>query len=304
VAADDRPVATVVVPARNCADTIGRTIALVDAQITASGRHCEIVVVDDASTDATHAAAQSAASACVNPVVCLRRETRGGPNASRNTGVRMSSAPRLVFLDGDDEPMAGWLVAMLDAVSGDDVIAGGAYRVERAGQEPVTVHPARVRSFGFPYALGGAMAMSRALVERVGGFDENIRRGGTEVEFCIQAIAKHGARVVPVPGACVTYRYPMSVVGRARMEFQREEGRRYLARRVQVDGLVAPPATAAAPQSAPERSRRAARRARVRRSGGWRLYAATRIGGIAGRRYFAWRDDALPARRGLDPEDS
>ena len=101
----------------------------------------------------------------------------------------------------------------------------------------------------------------------------------------------------------------MSIVSRARMEFQREEGRRYLARRLQAEGLAASapvpaPAPAASPSSPPERSRRAARRARVRRSGGWRLYAATRIGGIAGRRYFAWRDGDLPPRRGIDASAS
>ena len=190
VVADEQPVATVVVPARNCAATIGRTIALVDGQITASGRHCEIVVVDDASTDATHAAAQSAAEACVNPVVCVRRETRGGPNASRNTGVRASRAPALVFLDGDDEPMTGWLVAMLDAVSGDDVIAGGAYRIERPGSGARDGRPG-----------AGAVVPLPVRARRRDGDDPSAGRPGRRIRREHQARRHRGRVLHPGPGS-------------------------------------------------------------------------------------------------------
>src|SRR5205823_3162308 len=66
----------------------------------------EVVVVDDASTDATAATARDAGARVV------RLERAGGPAAARNAGVAATSAPLLAFTDADCEPAPGWLAAL------------------------------------------------------------------------------------------------------------------------------------------------------------------------------------------------
>ncbi|TAK98657.1 MAG: glycosyltransferase family 2 protein [Rhodospirillaceae bacterium] len=99
--------ATVVIPAYNAAKTLDRTLE----SAVASLRHCvdvaglaldcEIVVVDDVSTDATAGIAEAWAKR--EPAVRLiRNAVNRGPGFSRNEGVRQSTGWFLFFLDADD----------------------------------------------------------------------------------------------------------------------------------------------------------------------------------------------------------
>ena len=60
--------------------------------------HLEIVLVDDGSTDATPTVARRYADRGVRYVA----RTHAGAGAARNTGLQMTSAPLIAFLDGDD----------------------------------------------------------------------------------------------------------------------------------------------------------------------------------------------------------
>lgn len=95
---------SVVIPAWNRADTIGRAIAGVLAQTYAD---IEVVVVDDASTDGTAAAVE----ALGHPKVRLVRHDRNrGAAAARNSGVRAARGAWVAFQDSDDD----WLVQKLE----------------------------------------------------------------------------------------------------------------------------------------------------------------------------------------------
>jgi glycosyltransferase involved in cell wall biosynthesis len=88
------PSISVVIPARNAAATIGRALRSVAAQtypIT------EIVVVDDASSDATAVAAL----ACPK-VRLIHLPERKGAAAARNAGVAAAKGEWIAFLDADD----------------------------------------------------------------------------------------------------------------------------------------------------------------------------------------------------------
>lgn len=60
---------------------------------------CEIIVVDDASTDETAAIVKSFNSPLIKYV---QNEKNSGPSLSRNRGMRMASADWFLFLDADD----------------------------------------------------------------------------------------------------------------------------------------------------------------------------------------------------------
>lgn len=272
----------VVVPVRNGRRTIATTIAALAQEVAAAPGAVEILVVDDASEDDTAAVARAAIARHALAARVLRRPVRGGPNASRNEAAAATSAPVLVFLDGDDTPLPGAITLLAAAVDADGVIAGGSYVVPGRRSRPVTITAGSRSAFGYPYAVGGALATSRTLLDRAGWFDPAIRQGGTELEFCIRAQELAGARIVPVDEARIWHRVPGTLLGRARVHFRRERGhqqiREWLAQRSTVD-----PDLVLAPSPGTRRSWPV----RADQSGGYGLLLAEILGRKAGRLAFS-----------------
>lgn len=293
---NDPPVVSVIVPVRNGAATIAGTVRGVLRNLEESGLTGEVIVVDDASTDET-ATVLAALANLTAPVRCIRRDMRGGPNASRNAGVLASTANVLAFVDGDDEPLSGWLGPLVRAVDDPGALASGTYVARMRGGRTVEYLPHVRRAFGYPSIVGGNMAMHRGLFDRVGGFDENIMRGGTEVEFCIRAQALFGATVVPVPEARVKYRMSGSLVGRWRTEYGRQRGHAYVERSLRLQGIDARLADDL--READGTSRTKAWKMRASRAG-WPLFLAGLGGRVSARvAGFLPVRRTLPARRGV-----
>jgi len=97
---------SVVIPAFNCAEWIGRALQSVDCQTRPVD---EVIVVDDASTDNLRQAVQA-------PVQYVRHEFNRGVSAARNTGARMAAGDYLLFLDADDALVPDAVEKMLGAV--------------------------------------------------------------------------------------------------------------------------------------------------------------------------------------------
>lgn len=115
------PVVSVVVPARNEAQGISRCIASVRRALDWAGlTSVEIVVIDDDSDDDTLALAQASGAT----VVCQR--PRRGPMAAWLRGVEVTTAPYIIFVDGDCEVSAGAFVPLLAAFARPEVgVVGG-----------------------------------------------------------------------------------------------------------------------------------------------------------------------------------
>lgn len=92
------PTVSVIVPAYNAAAYVGEALASAQAQTLAD---IEILVCDDASTDATGEVVAAVARA--DPRVrYLRLEVNGGPSAARNRGFDEARGRWLALLDADD----------------------------------------------------------------------------------------------------------------------------------------------------------------------------------------------------------
>jgi glycosyltransferase involved in cell wall biosynthesis len=112
-----RPRVSVVIPARNAAKLIGRTLAGLESQSITSD--VEVIVVDDGSTDET------AAVASRSPVVTrVLRRPPTGPAASRNAGAAVARGEQLAFLDADCWPTAEWLAAGTAALEDAELVIG------------------------------------------------------------------------------------------------------------------------------------------------------------------------------------
>ncbi len=99
--ATDLPLFSIVIPCYNAEATLERAVASCFAQ---SERALEVILVDDASRDATpdlmlRLAARAPAGM---PVRCHRMAANGGPSRARNQGWDMARGRYVAFLDADD----------------------------------------------------------------------------------------------------------------------------------------------------------------------------------------------------------
>lgn len=88
---------SVVVPTYNRAELLRSAIQSILAQ---THRNLEIIVIDDASIDATP---QVVASFNDRRIRYIRHDTNRGGSAARNTGIRAATGTFIAFLDDDDE---------------------------------------------------------------------------------------------------------------------------------------------------------------------------------------------------------
>jgi len=98
------PLVSVVVPAHNAATTLARALNSIRIQ---TYHPIEVIVVDDASGDAT---AEVAAGFSGWGVTLVRSSTCVGAAGARNLGIEASRGDFIAFLDADDE----WLPGKLD----------------------------------------------------------------------------------------------------------------------------------------------------------------------------------------------
>ena len=111
----DRPSISVVVPVYNGEDTLPRCM---DALVAALPEGGEILVVDDASNDATPAILSR------YPVEVLRNEENRGTSGSRNRGWRAARGAVVVFVDADVVIRPDALTRMLEWLEREPETAG------------------------------------------------------------------------------------------------------------------------------------------------------------------------------------
>jgi glycosyltransferase involved in cell wall biosynthesis len=210
VSADAPPIATVVLPAYNVRAIITQQLESLEAQ--ARPRGVEVIVVDDASTDGTaEVVARWIADRGADNFRLVRRERRGGPNAARNEAARLARSEYLLLCDGDDVVCPGWVQALLDARAPRRLVCGDLLEDWwTADGRPLGLGrrlPSPGNAWGqYQYAYSSSLCVARGVVERVGGFDERIMVGGTEIDFAIRALRDGHVEVVHAPDALVRYR--------------------------------------------------------------------------------------------------
>jgi glycosyltransferase involved in cell wall biosynthesis len=178
-----------IVPAHEEEALVGRTVRAIDDAARALGAPFEIVVVDDASTDAT-ASIAAAGGARVVPVA-LRQIA-----AVRNAGARAASGDRFVFVDADT--VVNEAVVRAAALAMDDGAVGGGCAVRFDGRIPLSARvllPAFMAVYrAMRLAAGCFLFCTRSGFEAAGGFDE--RLFASEEVALSAALRRHGRFVV------------------------------------------------------------------------------------------------------------
>ena len=104
------PLVSVVIPAYNACDYIEAAVRSAQAQTM---RDIEIIVIDDASTDATPDIVRDLAADDAR-ILVTRMEVNSGPGASRNRGLRLARGTWIALLDADDRFHPQRLETLLD----------------------------------------------------------------------------------------------------------------------------------------------------------------------------------------------
>jgi len=172
---------SVVIPAFNEAgylpDTLGH-LARAMAEFDSSGRgEVEVLVVDNASTDATAEVAEKLGATVVDQPV-------PGIGLTRNTGAVRATAPVILFLDADTQVPADTLVELARTLEDPDCI-GGAFATDyRPKKRLLRPYMAFWRWFAgrFNMTQGIAQFCTAEAFAEVGGYDVD-RRMAEDTHF-------------------------------------------------------------------------------------------------------------------------
>jgi glycosyltransferase involved in cell wall biosynthesis len=190
---DSRPEVSVVVATHNRAKRLERLLAGLREQ-TLSPSRFEVIVVDDGSTDATQdvlAREQARGLLCLTT---LAHADPRGPGGARNRGWPVAGAPVVAFTDDDCVPTPTWLEALLGRFNcGDEPIVRGVTVPNPAEAHRLDPYAKTVDiSYSSPHYETCNIAYPRALLQRVGGFDESFRIAGEDGDLGWRAAAAGG----------------------------------------------------------------------------------------------------------------
>jgi glycosyltransferase involved in cell wall biosynthesis len=197
---------SIIVPAYNYAHYLPRALASVFAQ---SWTDCEVVVVDDGSTDDTAAIAGWWAERFGKRFSYVYQPNRGFA-AARNHGIRASRGEFLLFLDADDELVPTALQQFQLLLAQDqtlEFIYGGRVQVSANGQAKRYPAPAhfRVNEQNFVRYLRGAFmdicagsaAIKRQVFDRI--MFQETTRVWEDIVFHAQLFALFQGTSLPEP---------------------------------------------------------------------------------------------------------
>jgi glycosyltransferase involved in cell wall biosynthesis len=182
-----------IIPAYNEELELSSTIAAIRTAASGVPQPCEIIVVDDASSDATPEIAMGAGAR----VVSINRRQIA---AARNAGARAARGKHLLFVDADTRINRIHIVEAVAALEAG--CAGGSARVLVDGFVPlwgrIFVRMFCTLYFGLNLGAGAFLFTTRQNFEAIGGFDEQYFVG-EEVWFSL-ALKKVGRfRVLAEP---------------------------------------------------------------------------------------------------------
>ena len=217
---------SVVIP---CFDTSATLGAAIESAIEQRGYEVETIVVDDGSTDNSLEIARS-----FEPRVRVLTGPNRGVSAARNRGIAATASEWIVFLDADDLLVPGTLRRRLETAEatgadvvvcdwqefsdcGDGVVDGAVRSVDLAALEA----DAEIGCATHVWATTAALMYRRSLVEKIGGFREDLPVI-QDARFLFDA-AYHGARFAHSPHLGARHRLsPQSLSRRDPARFWRD----------------------------------------------------------------------------------
>jgi len=184
------PVVSVVIPCYNSHKYLDKTLKSVNDQSYAA---IEVLVIDDGSTDPD-------TLKCLEQLgneIRLIRQTNKGLSAARNAGIREAHGEFILPLDSDDWLEPTFVQKLVDALTRNEQADFAFSYIQMEGEASGVL----VKHFNFfeqlflnqlPYCL----LYRKAVFDKLGGYDESMRRGFEDWDFNIRLAALGGNGIV------------------------------------------------------------------------------------------------------------
>ena len=215
---NDQVAISFVVPAYNEERHLARTLSAIIAEINRSGCRAEVIVVNNASTDAT------VAVAAAFPAVIVVDEPEKGLVQARRAGFQRASGALIANVDADTIVTDGWLQRVLAEFNrhpGLVALSGPYIYYDVSKKARAAVRAFYVMGYGF-YVLnrfvlrvgsmlqGGNFVVRRAALEQIGGYNPLFSFYGEDTDLA--------RRLQAVGAVKFTFRLPALSSGRRLLE--------------------------------------------------------------------------------------
>jgi GT2 family glycosyltransferase len=236
-----RPRCSIIIPVYNRASLTRRCLGAL-LNNPPENASFEIIVVDDASTDAT----QRLLGDYQERIRVVTHATNTGFAGACNDGAAAASGEYLVFLNNDTIPQPGWLDALVrhaeshpaaaavaskllfpnDTIQHAGVVICQDYNTRHLYSGFPADHPAVNKSRRFQVVTAASVLVRQGAFEQVGGFDTAFRNGFEDVDLCLRL----GERGHEVHYCHESVLYHLESVSEGRFESEVENSRLYQAR--------------------------------------------------------------------------
>jgi O-antigen biosynthesis protein len=238
------PKATVVVAAYNAASTLNECLSSIREL---NYPDYETIVIDDGSTDSTSEIANRGGVRAI-------RVAHNGLAAARNTGAAAATGEIVAFIDTDARADRDWLYHLVETVTRRDAVAAagpnfaptpGSARAVAMAAAPGLPREVRAGDDRLAQLCGCNMAITKAALLKVGGFDPMFNTAGDDVDLSWR-LAASDQTLAYAPGAVVIHerRATLAAYLRQQRGYGIGEGllfRKYPLRTADQDGMYAGP---------------------------------------------------------------
>lgn len=193
---------SVVVPTCNRPDLLERCLASLLAQDFDTDQS-EIIVADDAASDATRREVEAIAGKTAVALRYLPVRGAHGPAAARNLGWREARGEIIAFTDDDTIPQRDWLKAGTRVFSKGTAAAWG--RIEMPLPARPTDYERDAEGLAHAIFVTANCFCRRDVLEAVGGFDERFTAAWREDSDLFFTLLEHGYEVRHAPEAVVLH---------------------------------------------------------------------------------------------------
>ncbi|MEZ5102683.1 MAG: glycosyltransferase family 2 protein [Thermoleophilia bacterium] len=214
------PRVTIVIPVHDRAELTAQCLQALAR--TCGSVPVEVIVADNASDDWTAELVDRYARWGL--ATRIANEENLGFGRACNQGVEAARGDHVLFLNNDTIPHPGWLEALVATLDADPGVGAVGARllypdgtIQHAGvvldSEGVSHHvhrglpaddPAVTEERDLPAVTGACLILPRALLRRLGGFDESYHMYVEDIDLCLR-VWEAGLRVRYQPAAVVTH---------------------------------------------------------------------------------------------------
>jgi glycosyltransferase involved in cell wall biosynthesis len=219
-AREHAPLISIVVPTFNRAEWLPEALESLTRQRTDGRFTYEVIVVDNASSDATREVVEGFASAV--PVRYVYQE-KPGDAPTRNQGVAAAAGEWVAFFDDDELAKEDWLLELYSAaLQARAFIVGGAVHLHLTEEQSRRLggicrgalrelKPYRdLQAYSGKLMPGcGNAIVAREVFDRIGTFDTTLVNGGSDTDFFLRA-RRGGYMPWYTPKAVILHRVPPS----------------------------------------------------------------------------------------------